>query len=323
MQTFKGIYNQVLRMFDEAGTTSTTLDVVKDAVNSAHALYCAEYPETFLLWPWEETLTTVVGQRRYVLHHEYDKPFYFFNVTANRYLAEIPRRMLQDTGLNWNNATGSSEHFIYAGEQYVQNQPTSASVISIVSSNVADTGATLQVVVKGEDSNGVIKAEVFTPNGTSTVTGSVSFRTILEVTKEAAWTGTLTVTANSGAVTVVSLQACEMGRRYTVIELLSAPTVAETIKYRFFRKPLQLVNDFDQPLIRFPYSQVITFEALLYMSAYNPEVKPTDLAYWREQRERWKRALENAFQEQMTLGAAAQTMHDYDGFGLTSRLGLS
>lgn len=323
MQTYKGIYNQVLRLFDESGTTGTTLDVVKDAVNSAHALVCAEYADTFLLWPREETLTTVVNQRVYALHHEFDKPFYFFNQTGNRYLSEVPRRSQQDAGFNWLTSTGSAEFFVYAGEQYVQNQPVAAGVVTLVSSSASDTGATLQVVVKGETSAGVIVAEVFTPNGTTPVVGLTTFRTILEVTKEAAWTGTLTLTTDSGATTIISLQGCEMGRRYTLIELMSAPTTAETIKYKFFRKPLQLVNDFDQPLIRFPYSQILTFEALLYMAAYNPDVKPSDVSYWVAQRERWRNAIANAFQEQQTLGAMSQGIHDHDAFGISSRIGLS
>lgn len=314
MYSFKGLYMQALRYFDESGdATSSIRQLVKDAMNQAHQLRTAEYPWPFMLWPKEETLTTVVGQQLYTLHPQFGRPLYFINATTRSVVREIPERSLLSSGVNWLEDTGSAQNFYFSGQSPVAAQPSSTSVVTIVSTNALDTGADYQVVIKGIDSAGHLRAEAITPLGLTPVNSASSYSLIVGVTKERSWNGTLTMTSNSGAVTNLVLDAYEYGKGYTQVFIAQTPTTAESIRYRFFRKPLQLVNDFDIPDIPYPYSQVLVFDALLLMASYNPDVKESDKMLWLNQQTRWANALDQAFAEQQTLGALPQTIHDLDG----------
>lgn len=316
MYSFKGLYMQALRYFDESGdTTSSIRQLVKDAMNQAHQLRCTEYPWPFMLWPQEEPLTTTVGKQLYVLHPQYGRPLYFLNATTQNVVREIPERSLLSSGVNWLSDTGSAQHFYFSGQSAVAAQPTSASVITLVSTDPLDTGTDYQVVIKGIDSAGHLRAEAITPAGTTPVNSTSAYSLIIGVTKERSWNGVLTLTSNSGAVTNLVLDAFEYGKGYTQVFIAQSPTRAETLRYRFFRKPLQLVNDFDIPDIPYPYSQVLVFDALLLMASYNPDVKESDKMLWLNQQARWATALDQAFSEQQSLGALAQTTHDADMVG--------
>lgn len=319
MLTYKKLQDEVLRRVDEAGaaSTDTVRLVVKQILNEVHALRCAEYERAFLLFPVEATITTVVDQKDYPLHPSFDRGWYFFNTTTKKPMTEVPERNFLDIHTWQHEATGSAHYFTFGPSVHVKNQPSSASVVRIVSSSASDNSATYNVVVKGV-SSGELKAEVITPNGTSSVDGTVSFTTVLSISKASPWNGTLTATSNSGVVTLLTLDACEMGKDYRQLRLFAAPTSAETITYRFFRKPLLLINDYDVPDVPYPYSNILIYDALLQLGTYNMEVARKDVELWLSQQARWEKALDRAFIEQQTLGALPQQIHDVEGFTYNS-----
>lgn len=303
IHTYKGLRDQVLRLLDEtAAEAPTTLQLVKDLMNQAHQQRCTEFPWPFMLWPDEMTFTTTGGTRSYSLHQEFHRPLYFRNRTTKEYCIEIPFRSVAATGFDWANDTGSHTHFCYWGTQPVQNQPTTAGVVDIVSDNALDTGTNYDMVVKGEDSNGQIRAEKITPTGLTTASGTITFRKILGVTKGGGWNGNMTLSI--GGTTLLTLLGCEMGRQYKTIYFMEAGNSGETIAYRFYRQPLFLVNDYDIPEIPAPHAQILVWDTLISLAGYLTDINPQTLAIWKMKQQEAQIALYQAYaNEQQTLEA--------------------
>lgn len=278
INTFKSLRDQCLRLLDEAGDTSTTRDLLKDLINQAHQMRCMSQPWNFMVQ--EDTFTCTVGQQVYSLNQEFGKALYFFNRTTKDYLREVPMRTLPATGARWNTDTGHPRSFTLWGRSPVQNQPTSASTVSISSSSASDNTATYAVIVRGINSSGVLLTESITPNGATPVASSNSYTRLVGVTKSAAWNGTLTMTSNSAAVTNLTLLAAEYGRSYQQIFLLEDPTSADVIEYRHLKQPLELVYDYDIPDIPPPHAQVLVWDALLLYAPYCSDLDAKAVTIW-------------------------------------------
>jgi hypothetical protein len=179
-----------------------------------------------------------------------------------------------------------------------------------VSSSSSDTGANYHVLVKGV-SSGVLTDEEIELTGTTPVLTTKSFSLVLGVTKSRVFNGTLTVTSNSGAVTVLTLEDDEMGRAYQQIYLLQNPTSADLLEYRFFRHPLPLINDYDVPEIPYPHSDILVYEALTDMAGYLSGSSNINL--WRERRDEALLALQQAYLEGQSLEAQPRYVRDLDG----------
>lgn len=277
--TFDDLFNEVLNALDEAGDTGTTLTLAKQFINQAQTMRLAQEPWPFLRWDGPETLTLTVGERFYTLHPEFWRPDYFYNRTSKEALIEVPAREIYATGERWPSDTGRTPFFRWAGLMPVADQPSAASVVTIVSTSASDNTAGKAITVEGIVS-GVRRSESITPNGTTPVAGTLSFTKVLRVTKGADWAGTMTMTSNGGAITLLTLLPTEYGRSYRQLELLRSPTSADTIEYVFFRLPTKLVNDNDIPDIPHPHSMILVWDALLMFAGYNTELEAKQIKLW-------------------------------------------
>lgn len=311
--TFKGLQTQVLRHWGEATNTNTdVLALVKDLLNQSHQERLTAYPWPFMLWDTPETFSTTTGTQTYPLHQEFSRPFYFYNQTKKCYLREVPARQIGPEGYRWNDDQGGDAYTLW-GRTAVKTQPSSASAITIVSSSASDNSSTYNVVIKGIDTNGVLRAEVITPSGTTPIASSISYTKILAVTKAAEWNGTMTMTSNSGAVTNLTLNACEMGRSYQQLYLLSDPPTGDTIEYRFYRQPLILVNDYDIPEIPPQHTQIMVWDTLLLLAGYNPDTPGQAIKVWQAQQARAEASLVEANLEAQSLEAQPRYVRNIDG----------
>lgn len=308
--TYKHLRDQFLRYLDEAGDTGTTLTLAGDLLNQAHQLRCTERNWPFMLWDTAETFSTVAAQQIYPLHQEFARPLYVYNRTTSNYLQEVPNRQLAESGHQWNTDTGSAQHFVLWGSTQVKTQPSSASVLTIVSSSASDV-TSYTLIVRGVNASGVVVSETFTATGTTPVVGTTSFVKILSVTKSAVWNGRMTMTSNSGAVTNLTLEATEYGRSYPQLFLLASPDAVETIEYRFYRQPYVLTNDYDVPDIPPPYSAILTYDALLLYGAYDTGIASRHHEIWKHQRDRWEQALIETYLEGRNLAAKPRFVLDY------------
>ena len=318
--TLKDLRAQVLRHLDEDGDTGTTKTLVNNLLNQANHNRAMEFASQFLVWDLPVTLATEVGRQTYALHEEFMRPMYFFNRATKEYLREVPERQLGQEGYRWNDAEGAARNFVLWGRTQVKRQPTSASVISIVSSDAADTGGAdgLDLFIRGETSDGSVKAEIIAPTGATPALSVNTYVKLMQVTKAGPWTGTMTMTSNSGAVTNLILDYCDLGKMYQQMFLLEDPTAAETIEYRFYRNPIRMVNDYDQPDIPYPFSQLLVWDALIMMSGYNTEMNPQSVGAWRGMQSEMALALHNVMLEGQSLEARVRFVRDMGDSSLSS-----
>lgn len=303
MLTLDDIRTEVLSWLDEgsATTASSSYLNVTAAIKQAHTARLTEDTWKFMLWPRNESITTVSGQQAYSLHQEFLRPFSFVNTSRHEYMVEVPTRNIEPSGIDFyqDNDTGK---FTLWGRSPVKNQPSSASVITISSSSAADTAATKAITITGDTATGVT-SESITPTGTTPVAGTVQFTQILSVTKGADWAGTMTMTSNSAAVTNLTLFPTEYGRSYQQMNLLYLPTAGETISYRFYRRPKELVNDTDVLDIPAPFERVVVFDTLLLMGAYDNRLDGGRSGLWRELRDNLDFQMRQAMLEGQSIGA--------------------
>lgn len=312
--TFKDLRDQVLRRLDEAGTTSTTSTLVDDFLNDANRLRASEYAHQFLTS--ESSFTTVVGQQAYSLHEEFDRPLYFRNLATRRYLSEVPDRQLEPEGYDlYNDTSDNADPFIFWGRSQVWRQPGTAGHVTLVSSAGADVGAPYQIFLRGEEAtSGAMVSETLSPNGLTPVPSYYSYRTLAQVTRSGAWTGSMTL-ADAAAAPLLTLGPKELGKSYQQLLLLRAPTAAQTIHYRFYRQPVLLYNDYDQPDLPAPYAQLLVYDALIQIGGYNTSTNGQAITVWRDQQARWEKALFDSTAQGQALGGRVRFVRLYDQQG--------
>lgn len=299
--TYADLQNRVLRTLDEAGDAGTTLAIVKDYIQAAHHARCCSHGWNFMLWPDSVTFTTVASTRYYALHQEFHRLLWMRNRTSKEYMREVPFRALEATGADWVNDTGKADRFVLTSTQPVSAQPTTSSTVRIVSTSASDT-TSCTVIIRGVTSNGVT-TETLTANGTSNVTSTNSFSTVLQVTKTGTWVGRMTLTAVTGTLTLLTLFPEEYGRSYRQLEMLRVPDAGDTIEYRFFRQPSILSNNTDIPDIPPPFQEIVVYDALIRMAGYNTELNPQSVKVWEEQRDLLLEGMEQSQLEGQAIGA--------------------
>lgn len=312
--TFDELRTEILQWLDEssATVTSSTYLNVTAALKQAHTIRLTEDTWKFMLWPRFETFTTVSGTKQYSLHQEFLRPFTFRNTTQNLWLTEMPARMVDLGGFDFNQDTDVDAFVLWSRSQ-IQNQPTSASVVTISSSSASDTQATKAITIYGDTADGMT-SESITPNGTTPVAGTTSFTQILSVTKAAAWAGTMTMTSNSAAVTNLKLFATEYGRSYQQMMFLGNPPASETIQYRFYRKPSPFgTNSNDLPDIPPPFERVLVFDALLLMGAYDNRLDGGRRSLWEGYRNELDHQLRQSQAEGQSLAASGKFIRERAG----------
>lgn len=307
--TYKELRDEVLAWLDESGSTTTTLTNVNNALNEAHRRRLTAETWPFMIWDTPETFTLAASDQLYTLHHEFHRPLYFFNRNKKVYLKEVPARTLAPSGVRWNTDTDSMRFALW-GRTQVSQQPSSASTISIVSTSASDTTAAKAITIKGLTANGV-DTESITPTGTTTATGTKSFTKIFGVTKGAAWAGTLTVSA--GATTLLTLLPTEYGRSHQQLYLLGSPTTPDVIEYRFYRLPKRLENDYDLTDIPPGHEQVLVWDALLALGAYDNRLDGGRAQEWRDRQRIADQAFRAAFAEAQPVEADSQYIRDDEG----------
>jgi hypothetical protein len=308
-QSFLELQNQVLRNLDEVEDTGTTRDLVKDTLNQMHQQRCTEFLWPFMLWGRTETITTVAGQRVYSLHQEFERPLFIRNNTRQCLLREVPNANIEEGALT-DNALGTAYSFSLWGMSPVPSQPSAATGLRIRSSDAGDTGADFTVRIRGVLSSGDVVTETLTANGTTNVSsGETTYVEILNVTKTTPWTGAM-ILETSGGTQLLLLRSNETSRYYRQLHLLDIPTAAETIKYRFYRKPLVMINDYDVPDLPSPHGRILVWDTLVHMASYNKIGNGERINIWREQREKAEEALYTTYRDAQTLHSLPRTHRD-------------
>lgn len=195
----------------------------------------------------ELTLTTVANQYEYALSPMVDlgKAITIYTRTTPRKIEVMVRNDLIDREPDFVNTTGNPDIAYLSGFTPVENQPTSASTLSLVST-AADTAV---VKIDGLTSAGVLIGEEVTLNGTIPVVTTNSYSRILGRGINGYLNGILTITSNGGTVTNAVIGPRDRQRMYPRLVFYPVPSGAETIYYDAYMRLPDLVNDNDFSLI--------------------------------------------------------------------------
>lgn len=190
--------------------------------------------------------TTTAGTKDYVLPQDFLKEFSVVDRTNKRQLSRVDTQVVADNYIWDADSNGVITHYQVL-EKTASGQPTSASAIAVVSSSASDTSQT--VYIKGLDSNGYEDYETVTLNGTTPVNSTKSYTRILMLSKSAVTAGTVTLTSNSGVVTLAVISRQMLDYRVKIMRLINTPDNSYTIELNYQQRENELNQDGDYPII--------------------------------------------------------------------------
>lgn len=211
----------------------------------------ARYTDLLMRHPWRQTIKTVP-----------------FSATAGTATVTLPRDvrhifeihdLLNDKSLNPTDAETAARERVadmdqqgipdeyYREEDTVNAQPSSASVIAIVSASASDTSQTVRVW--GTNGSGIEITESVALTGATPVNTTNSFARVDRISKSGTTVGTITATSNSGGVTVATIAPNEVSPRHPKIRLIKTPLSAYTYQMTYKVQTPPLVYDEDVPIL--------------------------------------------------------------------------
>lgn len=163
--------------------------------------------------------------------------------------------------------TGTPIYFTYYGLEYVRAQPAVAGTITVVSSSASDT--TQKVRIRGI-SGGVEQTELLSLNGTTVVTGTVSWDvptntepTIFSITKDTTTPTAGYVTATRGAVALAIIAPAAQAEERQPFYLWPTPVDAYNYVIRGYRSPRRMINAEDFPDLPSLYHELVLVGAVI------------------------------------------------------------
>lgn len=237
--------NTVLEKLRETPITALSTDATSEAFKAQQAVRRA-VKRVWNAKQWgfkyrRTTFPTVASQEAYILPRSVGE-IYGLRSSTSPYQMSVVREDDFDKAVPDPISTGNpmcARLFEMVG---IDEQPSAASTVSVVSSDTSDT--TQKVLVKGLVS-GYVDTEELSLNGTTPVNGSKSFSEILAVTKSAETVGRVTLTSNAGAVTNIVLGSQDKTVRLRKIRLYPIPSSAVTITVKHFGLPPALTKAYE------------------------------------------------------------------------------
>jgi len=101
---------------------------------------------------------------------------------------------------------------------------------------------------------------------------------------------------------VLTLLVSEYGRQYRQLEITKIPTTAIDFLYRFYKKPLKLVNDYDLPQIPEEYDDILVYGALVDLQGY-ARGESDEFGEWIKKRDKLTNQMQQQYQQSRSVGA--------------------
>jgi len=284
MRTLANLREEVLGWMDEAGDTDTSKTIVENALNQSNS-----QRSTQLRWPWMLSrvymFTTVSGQQEYHLAEGALRLDWIRNQTTKRPCIEVPDEALLSRESGPSAPAETALFFQKAGFSPIKQPiPAGGSLLTLTSS-LADT--TPSFIIEGEDASGDLIEETLVVGGTTAQT----FTRVTRITRgSAAAIGVLTLSTVTGALPLVSLSPSQAGKQFPLIRFITPASDASVIEYRFVKVPHRMTADGDLPDVPFPYSNILVWDALIMIAAYN-EVDSEASNVWKANRDNWEQSL--------------------------------
>lgn len=191
------------------------------------------------------TKDSASGTQDYTLPVDFGKEIYVLDTTNKLKISRIDLQTWVAKYASNPTGTGTPDFYVIL-DSPVATQPSAASKLACVSSSASDTSQVLHI--RGI-ADGVEVEEDVTLTGTTSVDSSNSYTRILGISKSAVTAGYVTITSNSGAVTIAVISKETLETRYKIMRLAPIPSTTITYSIPYIIKPLPLVDQYDYPVI--------------------------------------------------------------------------
>jgi hypothetical protein len=210
----------------------------------------------------EFSLTTASGTSQYGMPLYVKRVLNIEDAVNRRSIYDISARTF-DSQYAGHSDTGDPWRAYMLGKYGCEAQPSSASVITVVSDNTGDT-ATSYITVTGFVS-GELQQETITLTGTTAAAGTKSFTAIERIVKHSdsgiTIDGTITVSSNSAAVTNAVITPQYTSPTHLWFEFHPTPDAARTYTVRSDMRKPDLSADSDWPEIDEDFHSAIVWGA--------------------------------------------------------------
>lgn len=237
MAIFLSHVNVVLSKLRETPITALSTDTasvayyVQTAVQRAIARVWNAKQWTFK--QRKTTRTTANGTSEYTLSKLIGEPYILLS-TGSPYILRPVSEDEFDSYIPNPTASGNPQLYMLYEVAGVETQPTATAALVVVSSSASDT--TQSVTIKGLVS-GQVDYETVALNGTTNVTTTKQFDSILSVGKSAYTAGRVTITESGVGTTLVVMGPLETVVRYKKMRLYPTPSSTLTITIKHFAQP--------------------------------------------------------------------------------------
>lgn len=217
-----------------------------------------------------DTFSSTSSTRKYYLDFQFNKIVAVVDTTNNSELDYLP-----ESDVEWLNPdlsqTGTPSGWGIYGLEFIRAQPTSASVVTVVSSSASDT--TQMVRINGIVS-GARDTELLSLNGTTSVPGSKSFSSIHSIAVNSACVGRVTSTSNSGGVTLSVVAPGLFVDQKQPLYLWPIPDATISYRVRGYRAPRAMINAEDFPDMPDTYHELVLIGAIIrgHMDLFRHEI---------------------------------------------------
>ena len=259
------IREHTMRITDTQGSTMETLvnDFINDTLNEINDPGWAFPPQRELQhnWNWlrrKDSFSTVSGTEDYVLPRDVDRVAILYQETTPIKLHQVTDRRFYAADAK-RDETGNPKLYRLWEVSGVSTKLAAADTIDIVSSSASDSGdSELAITIWGYVS-GILRSETYTLNGTTTVSGSLTFDADdIFVSKQKNTTGTVTITENSESATLVVLAPQDRNPLFKVVSLYPIPDSAITMYVEYWTRIRELTADSDVPQFDSKWHHVVT-----------------------------------------------------------------
>ena len=205
------------------------------------------------LWSFNRrktSLATVASTEFYQLPRDIDKISLIRQTSTPTKIRYIPDDLFYDYIPN-PTATGTPKWYRIWEEEGVSVRLSVDDMLEVVSSNTADTTQTVRVV--GYDTDGLLRTESISLNGTTAVAGLITFdynateKKPLRISKSADTTGVITVREKTADTTLVKLAPSERAGRFKIVSFYPIPSSAINLYLEYFTRIRRLEGDNDVP----------------------------------------------------------------------------
>lgn len=226
------------------------------------------------LWSFNRRKTTLsISAETAQLPRDLDKILLIRQIASPTKLEYLPDEVFY-LFVPYPTATGNPFYYRLWEEEGLEVRLSTDDTIDVKSDSTADTTQTISLV--GYDSEGLIRSESLTLNGTTEAEGSITFEAgrPIRVSKSAHTTGIISILEHTTATTVlVKIAPEDRSPRFKVIGVYPIVTSATDLYLEYYTRIRRLYNDADVPDIDEKWMWVVRLGGLAKILQYQGSEK--------------------------------------------------